>query len=225
MKKYLSSFVALLVITIALNAQDCTFYFPSKPGTITEIKTYDGKDKLTASTKTKILESSATSVKFNSEVFDSKGKSLTKGDMEIKCANGEMVIDMKSYLKGLDMDKFKNMEMSFETKDMTLPAKLQAGQKLNDGEITIKISNQGMKIMTISIKITNRTVVAMEDVTTPAGTFKCAKITSDIENKTMFTIKSKMTEWIAAKTGTVRSESRDQKNKLQTYSVLTSLKE
>lgn len=216
-------FTALLFVSFSVHAQDCTFYFPTKVGTNLEMKTYDGKDKLKSSVKSKVLESTANSVKFNSEIFDEKGKSLSKGDYEVKCQNGEFVIDMKSYLKDMDMSKYKDMQLDMSATNMSIPKNLQVGQKLNDGEISIKISSGGFKIMTISVKMLNRTVVGFEDVTTPAGTFKCAKITSDMESKMMVTVKMKLTEWLSEKTGVVRSESRDQKDKLQTYTVLSAL--
>ena len=217
----LTLLTGLLLISFSLNAQDCTFYFPAKVGASMETKTYDGKDKLTASVKSKVLESTANSIKFNSEVFDNKGKSLSKGDYEVKCQGGEFVIDMKSYLKDMDMSKYKDMEMNIDSKNMSIPAKLVAGQKLNDGEVSVKISSGGFKIMTITIKILNRVVVGMEDMTTPVGTFKCAKISSDMESKIMGTVKTKLIEWVSEKVGSVRTESHNQKDKLLTYSVLS----
>jgi hypothetical protein len=224
MKNLTSTVVAgLLALNVSLQAQDCTFYFPAKSGTSLETKTYNSKDKLAATVKSKVLDVSSNSIKFNSEVFDDKGKSLSKGDYEVKCESGEFVVDMKTYLKDLDMSKYQNMEVNVEAKNMSIPKKMEAGQKLNDGEITIKISNNGFKILTMSVKITNRTVAGIEDVTTPAGTFKCARISSDVESKTLFTVKSKLNEWVAENVGTVRSESRDQKDKIQSYTVLTSI--
>lgn len=223
MKNLTVTLLVLLFIHFSSKAQDCTFYFPIKVGATTETKSYDSKDKLTATVKSKVLEASANAVKFHSEVFDNKDKSLSKGDYEVKCEGGEFVIDMKSFLKDVDMSKYQNMEMNMESKNMSIPAKLQAGQKLNDGEVTLKISNNGFKILTITIKVTNRQVVGFESITTPAGTFKCAKVTSDIESKTVFTVKTKVTEWISEKVGSVRTESRDQKDKLVSYSVLSAI--
>ena len=214
----------LLFINFSVKAQDCTYYFPTKVGASMETKTYNAKDKLTSSAKTTILENAGNKVKFESEAFDEKGKSLSKGTMEVKCENGEFVLDMKSYVSNIDLSKYKDMDVKIETKDMTIPSKLQAGQKLNDGEITIKISNAGFTIMNMSTKVTNRTVVGFEDVTTPAGTYKCAKITSEIESKVMVKVKSKMVEWLSEKVGSVRVESFDQKDKLLSYSVLASIK-
>jgi hypothetical protein len=180
------------------------------------MKSYNAKDKLTSSSKSVVLEVTPNSAKFNSEVLDAKGNTLSKGDYEVKCEGGEFVLDMKSYIQNMDMSKYKDMEMKVEAKNMSIPSKLQAGQKLNDGEIALKF-----QFMTISIKILNRSVVGFEDITTPAGTFKCAKITSDIESKTMFTVKTKSIDWITEKVGVVRSESHDQKDKLLGYTILT----
>ena len=210
----------MLFVNFAVHAQDCTYYFPTKVGASLEMKTYSAKDKLTGSSKSKILENSGNSVKFESEVFDDKGKSLSKGTMEVKCENGEFVLDMKSYFSSVDLSKYKDMDVKIDAKNMTIPSKLQAGQKLNDGEITIKIATGGFTIMNMSTKVTNRNVVGFEDITTPAGTFKCAKITSDIDSKVMVKVKSKVTEWISEKVGTVRVESYDQKDKLVSYTVL-----
>jgi len=208
----------LLIFGLSLQAQDCTFYFPTKKGTSLELKTYNAKDKVTGTSKSNIVESTATSVKFNTEVLDSKGNSVSKGDYEVKCAGGEFVVDMKSYLQNVDMSKYKGMEMTVDARNMSIPSKLQAGQRLNDGEVDLKF-----QFMTISVKIYNRIVAGFEDITTPAGKFKCAKITANIDSKTVLTMKSKSVEWISEKVGVVRSENYNTSDKLLGYTVLTAI--
>jgi len=78
--------------------------------------------------------------------------------------------------------------------------------------------------MTMVVKIYDRKVEAIEDMTTPAGTFSCYKMTSTIETKTMFTVIVKSTDWMAKKVGSVRSETFDKNGNLTGYSVLTSMK-
>lgn len=224
MKNKLFLLVAVMLSFVSvISAQDCTFYFPVKKGTITEVKNYNGKDKLTGSVKSKVIDQSADKVKFSSEVFDEKGKSLSTGEFEVQCKNGEYVMDMNSFLKGVDKNAYKDMDVKIEATELTIPAKLAVGQKLNDGQITMKVSNQFMTIMNMTVKILNRQVVSFEDITTPAGTFKCAKITYDMEAKIMGTTRSKVTEWLSEKVGVVRSELYDQKGKLSSYSVLASI--
>lgn len=222
-KKFIFLMAALLGSAFVLQAQDCTFYFPVKKGATTEMKSYSGKDKLTGSSKSIVIEQSANKVKFSSEVFDDKGKSLSNDEYEVQCKNGEYVIDMNSFLKGIDKSAYKDMDVKIDASEMTIPAKLTAGQKLNDGQVSMKVSNQFMTILNMTVKILNRQVVSFEDITTPAGTFKCAKITYDVEMKMMGTTRTKVTEWLSEKVGMVRSETYDQKGKLAGYTVLTSI--
>jgi hypothetical protein len=77
--------------------------------------------------------------------------------------------------------------------------------------------------MTMVVKVYDRKVEAVEDVTTPAGTFSCYKLSYTVESKTMFTIIAKSTDWIAKRVGVVRSESFDKNGKLTGYMVLKSM--
>lgn len=224
MKKYLLSLAGSVMCLLYGNAQDCTFYFPLKVGTTIELKTFDAKDKVTSSLKEVVLEQTPSTVKFNCETFDKNGKSLTKGDFEVKCKDGEFVIDMSSYTRSIDMSAYKDMDVVIETDEMSIPAKPVAGQTLKNGGVTIKVNNGGMTLMNMNVKILNRKVEGFEDVTTPAGTFKCMKISYDIETQMVFNIKAKGVEWISQTAGLVRSESYNTKGKLQGYTILTSLK-
>jgi hypothetical protein len=188
------------------------------------MKSFTDKDKVTSISRSKVLEVSGNTVKFQSEVFDEKQKPLMKSDYTVSCKNGEFVMDMGNYLKGVNMDAYKDMEIKIETKDMHMPANLKAGDVLDDGQMTMKISNQGFPIMTMLVKVYNRKVALVEKITTPAGTFECAKITYDVDSKTVFSISAKGVEWVAKNVGVVRSESYSSKGKLTGYTLLTSLK-
>ena len=80
--------------------------------------------------------------------------------------------------------------------------------------------------MTMNISITNRKIVGKESVTTPAGTFECDKITSDLTVETKmaigFTLSFSTVEWLAPKVAVVKSESY-KKGKLQGYSLLAKI--
>lgn len=221
MKRIFLTVGAILAGICLVEAQNCTYYFPVKVGASLVTKHYNDKDKLTSTTKSKVTEQTGNKVKFKAESYDSKDKLLSSGDYEVRCENNEFVMDMNSYF---NTDAYKNMEVKVDSKAMSIPSSLNAGQKLNDGEINVTISNPGMN-MIISTKITNRKVEALEEITTPAGKYKCAKITYDIETKMGMVIKTKGVEWISQKVGIVRSESYDQKGKLMSYSVLSSFSE
>lgn len=226
MKKVITfTLVCLFFLSAAkLGAQDCTYYFPQKQGTEIEMKSYNDKDKVTSTSKSKVLEVAGSSIKVANEVLDDKGKSIAKSEYTVSCKNGEFVMDMSGYLKGVNMDAYKDMEVKVETEDMHMPASLKAGDVLDDGEMTVKVTNQGFPIVTMKVKVYNRKVEKMESITTPAGTFECAKITYDIDSKVVFAMSLKGVEWISKNVGMVRSESYNSKGKLQGYTLLTGLK-
>lgn len=226
MRKIFYSFIIILLVTSAKisRAQDCTFYFPHKPGAEIIMKSFNEKDKITSMNKSKVLEVDGNTIKIESEMFDEKEKPVMKSNYTVSCKNGEFVMDMSNYLKGVNMDAYKDMEVKVETEDMHMPASLKAGDVLDDGEMTMKIGNQGITIMTIKVKVYNRKVEALENITTPAGTFECAKITYNVDSKVGFSVSLKGVEWISKNVGVVRSESYNSKGKSQGYTLLTSLK-
>lgn len=188
------------------------------------MKSYNEKDKLQSLSKSKVIEIEGNTIKIESEVFDEKEKPVMKSDYTVACKNGEFVMDLSNYLKGVNMDAYKDMDVKVETEDMHMPANLKVGDVLDDGQMTIKVSNQGFPIMTMMVKVYNRKVEGMESVTTPAGTFECAKITYDIDSKVGFSISAKGVEWVTKNVGVVRSESYNSKGKMQGYTVLASIK-
>ena len=221
-------FIAFFVFLAGLaKSQNCTLYFPSKEGAETEMTQYDAKNKVTGTVHQKITgkESTAAGVKvnFESESFDKKGKSISKGQFSVKCENGVFYIDMKSMMNGT-MAAYKDMDVQVKTDDLDMPAKLTAGQTLKDGMLTMDIKSGGMQIMSMKMTITNRKVEAVETITTPAGTFECYKISSQVDTKMMISVQTKNIEWYAKEVGMVKSETYDKNGKLMGTNVLTKLK-
>jgi hypothetical protein len=133
-------------------------------------------------------------------------------------------MDMKNFIDEEMLKGFEGMEVTMDATDLAYPGDLSPGQTLPDGNITVKVGNEGMTMMTMVVKIYDRKVEAIEDMTTPAGTFSCYKMTQTVETKTMFKVVAKSTDWVAKKIGTVRSESYDKDGKLMSYMVMTGLK-
>lgn len=226
MKTSFCFFISILVISsfAKSNAQDCTFYFPHKQGAEIVMKSFNEKDKVTSMNKSKVLEVNGTTIKIESETFDEKEKPVMKSNYSVSCKDGEFVMDLSSYLKGVNMDAYKDMEVKVETEDMHMPSTLKPGDVLDDGEMIMKIGNQGITIMTIKVKVYNRKVESLENITTPAGTFECAKITYNVDSKVGFSVSLKGVEWISKNVGVVKSETYNSKGKSQGYTLLTSLK-
>ena len=214
-----------LLGTTNLFSQECVFYSPVEKGTVVKYSNYDKKDKLTGtSTQTVIdnyVKEGVQTVKLRNEYQDVEMDSAFVSELEMKCKDGKYYVDMESYIGESMLTPYSDMETTFEVKNMTLPAELKAGDVLDNGRVTVTISNNGMKIMTISVNISNRKVEAKEDITTPAGTFECYKISYDISTKMIITIKASTVEWYAKNIGVIRSESYNKKGKLTGYTVLT----
>jgi hypothetical protein len=224
MRKFIFAAFAFFVAGTALNAQNCNFYFPTKVGTTLEMTSFDKKDKKTGGTKLTIIKKDGNSVTAESEYKDVKGKETFKNEVQVKCENGEFHVNMNNYFDPKAVAAYNGMDVKVETQDLKIPASFTTGQKLPDGGVTVTASQNGFKLLNMVIKIVNRQIAGVEKVTTPAGTFDCLKITYDIEMKMIFNVKMKGVEYFAKDIGTVRSESYDEKGKLQAYNVLTAIK-
>jgi len=224
--------IYLLVFFVAVNvnviAQNCDFYFPLNEGSELITKSYDKKDNLTGWSKQTIKKkenlSNGTSITMLVESYDTKeDTAISKTELKYECRDNIIYVDMNAFINQASFAAYKDMEVKVTTKDMTFPAELKVNDVLDNGNIEIKVSSQGTQILTSVVSITNRKVLAIESVTTPAGTFECYKITSDIESKMIFTVKTTIVEWYAKEVGSVRSENYDKTGKLVSYSVLEGL--
>ena len=208
-----------------LFSQECVFYSPVEKGTVLKHSNYDKKDKLTGTTTQTVIdnyvEEGTQVIKLRNEYQGVDMDSVFMTELELKCKDGKYYVDMESYIGESTLTPYSDMETTFEVENMTIPAEMKVGETLDNGKVTVTISNNGMKIMTISVNISNRKVEAKEDITTQAGTFECYKISYDISTKMLITIKASTVEWYAKNVGVVRSESYNKKGKLTGYTVLT----
>jgi hypothetical protein len=229
-----SRFTALIAAIILLAwsgrsySQECVPYFIVEKGSVREMASYDKKDKLTGSTVQTVKDLAVTGNKSTWTISalskDEKGKEISSGELTMSCEDGIFKMDMRNFIDDETMKGFEDMEVTIDATDLAYPGELNVGQSLPDGSLNMKVSSSGMAIMNMVVKVYDRKIEAKEDITTPAGTFSCYKMTSTVETKTMFTIIAKSTDWFAKNVGTVRSESYDKDGKLMGYSVLTSLK-
>jgi hypothetical protein len=209
-------------------AQDCTPYYPVEKGAVREMASYDKKDKLTGTTIQIVKDITTAGDKTEWLIGvvskDEKGKEISAGDLRMSCEAGIFKMDMKNFVNEEQMKGFEGMDVTMDATDLDFPASLTTGQSLKDGSLTIKVNSPGMSMMNMVVRIYDRKVEGQEEITTPAGTFQCYKLTSTIETKTMFSVVAKSTEWIAKDVGTVRSETYDKNGKLMGYTVLTAMK-
>lgn len=223
-KTRLSLVVILLFSGLLLQAQDCKLYFPDAKGTTIETRSYDAKEKLTGSVKQVITDKQVdgdnVTISMAHESFDKKGVLIMDGTYEVRCIDGIFYLDMRNMLDEASLSAYENMEVEVNANDMAFPAQMEVGQSLPDADIIVKVNSGSTTIFTMRVTISNRKVEALEDITTPAGTYSCYKTSYDVDSKMIVSIKASAIQWIAEDFGVVRSESYNKKGKLQGYSVI-----
>lgn len=155
----------------------------------------------------------------NSEFVDTKGKTITKATNNVKCENGVMQMDMKTFIPPAQMEQMKSGEAKATDVYLEYPANMNVGDQLKDGQFNMDYeSTSGLK-SSIEISITERKVEGKETVTTPAGTWECYKIAG--KNKIVskiagigFPVKMDVTEWFAPGFGVVKTESKTGKTEI-----------
>jgi len=230
MKKVYRSIVfaaAVFSFCSFLPSDDCGMYIAPRAGMETEYKTYDEKDKLTGTNKSKVLavRDGGKEVEVSAESFDKKDKSVATSTYVVKCENGNFVIDMRAMVPQESMAGFKDMKVTVEADKLDIPSNPEPGQSLKNGTIKISSVSEGSPInMNLTMTVSNRKVEAVEDVTVPLGVFPCVKITYDAEVKMLFTVKTKVVEWYSKNVGLIKSQTFNTKDKLVGYTILNSRK-
>lgn len=224
MKKFYLLLSIMLIGMIGFS-QNCESIFPVEKGTFMEMKSYDAKGKLTGTNRQTITDVSrsgdALLIKVQSEELDKKDKVVGTSELEMRCEKGVFYMDMKNFMSQASMEGMKDMEMSFDGTNLEFPANIKPGDELKDANMTINFSSSAMTMMNMTVSITNRKVEAIENITTPAGTFECYKISYDMETKTIIRTSGKAIQWYADNVGAVRTESYSKNGKLIGYTELT----
>lgn len=216
-----------LLITVAMQAQDCRLYFPDEVGTSREMTSYDKKDRPASRVVQTILEKDVSgqdiTLKVETVIYDEDDEEFSRSEVEIGCVNGVFSIDMSEYVTEM-LEAYQSMDIEMEGDNLVFPTNLSVGDNLPDGNINVTANSSGVTIMNMDITIANRKVEAKEEVTTPAGTFDCYKISYETVSKNrLMTVTVRGMEWIAEGVGLVKSESYNKKGKLTGYSLLTGL--
>jgi len=227
-KKSLFFFAVILFMIPVAKSQDCTSYFPQEKGKKLTYQMYDKKGKPSGKMYYEVLDNQRTKdglkITTRQWVESAEGEVVDTILLNYYCKQGEFYIDMKTSLANM-LGKYQGMDIKVSSKDLAMPPHLKVGDQLPDGEVTAQVLNNGVKLVTITSTVKNRKVVAKENITTPAGTFKCIKITFDNDGKVGF-IKTHAqgATWYAEGIGTIRSENYNKKGKLESSSELIELK-
>lgn len=232
MKNHLLIAASAITILLASSfvANDCTTFEQFNQGVTYTMTNYSEKGKVESTVDGKVSKVATTpeSTKATIDVVmkDGKGKDLGTGSYELTCAGGAYKMDMKSFVSPQQKEAYKDMDMKIEGDMLDYPSNISAGMALSGGTMTMVVTNNGTEINNTTVVIKDRKCEAVENRTTPAGTWECYKIsyTEEITMKmgamTMPVKPRTVTEWFSFKVGAVRTETY-KNGKLEGYSELT----
>jgi len=222
MRRTINSMIltAILMIASITGASAQNVFFPTKTGAVMVYVQKDAKGKPKSYSKMTIknVEGSGDNmtISYMTEILDNNRKSAnppSEISLKVIIKNGVVAFDMKEMFA----DQLKDQQVQIEITGvpLELPNNLQPGQSLKDADVTMNM-DMGVFKMKMSMQMTDGKCEAIEDVTVPAGTFTCRKISQTVSTTIMGkTIKSRSVSWYAPGIGKVKTESYGDKNTLQ----------
>lgn len=200
-------------------------FFPVKEGTTLVYASLNAKGNVESYTRQTVskVEGNASDmlISYLVQPLDKKQKPVdnTSANYAIKVRNGVIEYDMKSFTTPETAGVIE-----VEGDKLRLPSSISPGDKLDDVNFTLTIK-VGFKIVT-TISFTEQECLAVENVTVPAGEFKCVKLTQTSSVTALRrTVATKILSWYAPGIGTVKTETYNDKGKLQSAVVLQSFEE
>ncbi|MEL6657891.1 MAG: hypothetical protein AAFP77_07375 [Bacteroidota bacterium] len=227
MKKLTLFTVALAFFaTLSIAQNDCSPFLPMEEGTTWELTNYSAKGKVEGINRYELLsvDEDGDDIIFTVRTtsLDKNEKEVFVSEFEAYCRDGEFSYDMSFMMDGQAMQAYESMEVDVDGSEYTLPdLDAPAGTELPDANLRIAV--QGPIVINMTVDITDRSIDAREEVTTPAGSFDCVAVSQVVKTKTIMKIEVSSKEWYAPGVGIVRTESYNRKGKMTGYSELTAL--
>jgi len=187
MKKVVCIIIGLLVV-VKLFAQDCTHYLYMQKNKTIEMTFYTNKGEAhfkTVSTVSDVTtENGVTTATVVSQAYDKDGKALGQNTVSYKCDGATIMVEMNFNMPQQQSDKSQKMDIKFSGGFAEFPTGMKVGDHLKDASTQMQMGANGNTTATTTVRITNRVVAAQENVTTPAGTWNCFKITYNTSSTT-----------------------------------------
>ncbi len=202
-------------------------YMPFEEGLSFELTNFDKKNKVTSVSSQTVnsLENKSDGFKASVDfkVRNNKGDEMFEGGYGIECRGENIYMDMSNMFDPSAMAGMSNMEVEMNSDALEVPNNPRAGQELPEGTMTMNTKMNGMNLFSMNMRIYNRKIDGMEQVTTPAGTFDCVKITQETEMKMMVKKSFKSSSWYAKGIGMVKTENYDKKGRVESSTILTKI--
>lgn len=218
--------------SLTLIGASCNDFSWFKKGAVLEYEALDNKGKveggITMQVRHLTNKGSATIAEVDATMSSPNFNDLSYS-MNYICDGDMLYMDIASMMKAMMeknpemknesvQDALKNVEMDFSNGFASFPKEMYPGMALEDLSFSFK-TKAGASEMSFHAEVTDRQVVAKENVTTKAGTFECLKIRS-VTNTTLNVMGFNQTMpasteylWIAPNIGMVKQETQTDKEK------------
>lgn len=211
-------------------SQACGNYYYFVDNKKVEITTYDRKNNPSLVIIYSISNVNPNSEGYQSEVMsvakDSEGNILSSGEGTFKCVNGDLLADMH-ITTPVTAGQFSGMETKVTPAYIVYPADMQIGATLPPTTFHAEIFQNGNHFASLDYTIEQRNVEAREEVTTPAGTWDCLRISyrMTVKMNMGISVSSHYTivEWFAPGFGLVKTIHYNKKGKIAGSAQLTKL--
>jgi hypothetical protein len=216
------SFLFMLIMAGNAIAQKCDGFYLLQNGKTITVSNYGRKDKPVGTVVYKISDVKKTATglnaKVNTQVFDDKNESVSTNETVVECSGGQYKVDMRMMLNQQQMKQMKNYDVNANF-FVDYPVNMKVGDVLKDADFKLEArSNEGIGA-DMDISIDERTVLAEEKVTTPAGTWDCFRIKSHITMKASMggisiPFSTDNMEWFAPGFGIVKTETKSSRSEI-----------
>jgi len=181
--------IAGLLIAARLFAQDCTHYLYMQKNKTIEMTFYtnkgDARFKSVSTVSDVKTDNGITTATVVSQGYDKNGKALGgQNTVRYKCDGKTIMMEMNFDIPQQQSDKSVKMDVKVDGGFTEFPADMKVGDHLKDATTQMQMGANGNTTATTTVKITNRIVAGQENVTTPAGTWNCFKITYNTTSST-----------------------------------------
>ncbi len=217
MKKILLAAIAFIYGAVSANAQNCSNYLLLQNNKKIEMTIYNKKEKEDGKQVWNVSNlktaGGITTATLNTEFFNDKGKLINKGETEIKCADGMLLMNMKLMLNEAQVKQMADGTATASGEFLEYPPTMKEGDNLKDGNFKMNYKMNGGLESNMEITVTQRVAGGSESITSPAGTWNCIKINSNQKIVTRIAgigIPIKMTtvtEWFAPGVGVIKTQS------------------
>lgn len=208
------------LVLVSANCNDFAWF---KKGAVLEFEVKVSGEKKSQNSKIEVKDVRTEGNKTIADITasDDSGHEI---QMNYLCSGNQLYFDLSDMLRSAlekQGQKGADMDITFDGGLLSVPKNIYPGQQLEDAVFTMNMSSQGMNIA-ITSYLQERSVAGTETVATPAGSFRCIKITGvrSMEMK-MLGSKRKMGEpvieemYFAPGIGVVKSVSKTKKGKIE----------